>query len=451
MPQTEVTFQVEIPADSPSEEPVLLNILDEVTGLALSAQSFPMEYLDEQHYQIRLPFAVGTVIKYRYSRLGAAAPVEEHISDGRQLRYRLLHVEGPGQINDVVSRWTDTEFNSPTGRILGHVLDANTGKPIPGLLIVAGGSQALTASDGSYLLEGLPPGTHNLVAYALDGSYQIFQQGALVAGDSATPAELRLAPSRMVNVTFVVNLPEDTIPAVPIRLAGNLRQLGNTFADLSGGVNGIASRMPTLSLLPEGQMVYNLPLPVGADIRYLYTLGDGFWNTELNADGTRRLRQLIVPEGDITLFDTIETWRPAGEAPVTFDVTVPANTPPGDTISIQFNPLFGWMEPIPMWRLGENRWAYVLNHPLQMISAAHYRYCRNDQCGAADDGETPGPQNPGYPLSSGLMEQTMIDEIKQWAWMSTVPPQASLDAVEVLPRSPDFAAGVEFQSSYHPS
>jgi hypothetical protein len=297
-PAAQITFEVEIPANTPSAQPVFLNILEEVNGLAISAQPYPLEADDQQHYSVTLPFTVGSVVKYRYSRQAEAAPVEEHISDGRQVRYRLYHVTAPGIVQDVVSRWTDTEFSGPTGRITGQVRDAASGKPIPGLLAVAGGAQALTASDGSFLIEGLPPGVHNLVLYAMDGSYHTFQQGARIEADSTTPAQVVLQEAPLVSVVFAVTVPADTVPAVPIRIAGNLSQLGNTFANLAGGVSTLASRMPVLSVLPDGRYALTMALPAGADIHYLYTLGDGLWNTEKSSDNPYPVRQVIVPEGN---------------------------------------------------------------------------------------------------------------------------------------------------------
>src|SRR3990172_2254126 len=196
-PEAEITFQVEIPPNTPPDDSISINILEEVTGLALNTLTYPLDAIDSQHYGIALRFPVGSIIKYRYSRHGSTITVQEHTTDGRPTRYRMAHIQGPGTILDVVSRWTDTAFSGTTGRISGQALDAITGQPIPNLLITAGGAQALSTSDGSYLIEGLPPGTHNLVAYSMDGAYITFQQGALVAADSTTPAELRLKPAEM--------------------------------------------------------------------------------------------------------------------------------------------------------------------------------------------------------------------------------------------------------------
>jgi hypothetical protein len=351
----------------------------------------------------------------------------------------------------VVSRWTDTDFKGQAGRIAGQVLDEETGKPVPGLLVSAGGAQSLTGSDGLYLLEGLPPGIHNLVAYALDGSYNTFQQGALVAADSTTPAELRLMPAEYITVTFDVTAPEDTLPGVPIRIAGNLYQLGNSFADLSGGVSTLATRMPALTIDTAGKYSLKLTLPAGADVQYTYTFGDGFWNTELTSSGEGHMRQLIVPSSDVTVHDTIESWQTENATPVTLDLSVPADTPASDYISIQFNPLFGWTEPLPMWHIGENRWAYVLNGPTQIIDNISFRFCRNNQCNSADDAGTMGPLNPGYPVEPAMLNHTTKKQVTAWAWLSSEAGLPSTEQSPVTPQGSNFVSGIEYQPYYHPS
>jgi len=71
LPETLVDFHVQIPDDTPTSDSVYLTLLDEVTGLFLNAQSFPMT-LDQSTgiYSLQLPFPVGSVIKYRYERQG---------------------------------------------------------------------------------------------------------------------------------------------------------------------------------------------------------------------------------------------------------------------------------------------------------------------------------------------------------------------------------------------
>lgn len=89
-----ITFTVEVPADTPADEPILLSVLDEVTGLALNAKRYPMEKIDDSHYTLALPFKLGSSIKYRYSR-SSEILAEEHTSVGSAVRYRLYHVLTP--------------------------------------------------------------------------------------------------------------------------------------------------------------------------------------------------------------------------------------------------------------------------------------------------------------------------------------------------------------------
>lgn len=456
LPRAAITFRVTVPANTPPGETIYLSLLDEVTGLALNATDLTME---EAHtpsggprtYSLTLPLPVNAEIQYRYERQATAVRVIEHVSDGRPVRYRIYHIDGPGTVEDVVSRWTDTAFESPTGRIHGQAIDGTSGQPVPGLLVTAGGLQVITTADGTYLLEGLPPGVHNLVAYAMDGTYQTFQQGARVAPQSTTPALLKLEPAALVEVTFVANLPTGTPPVVPVRLAGNLYQLGNSFGSLAGGINGVATSMPVLTRLPDGRYTLTLNLPAGAYLRYKYTLGDGFWNAEHRTTGEFALREIIIPESDLLVEDAVETWNSGRPGSLTFDISVPANTPPGDFVSLQLNPGFGWTEPIPMWSLGGNRWAYVLYSPLNLPAGLSYRLCRNSQCDTAGTTDTAGPADSGRLVELGPEAQTVKAEVTGWAWLDGVPAPITIPAVDIQPRGPAFMAGIEFQASYHPS
>lgn len=445
-----VTFRVQVPPNTPLNQTIGLKVMEEVSGLAFHPRLYAMQAESPQYFSYQMDVPLRSVLKYRYVRSTGPAEVQEHISDGRQVRYRMLYVTGDLVVEDVVSRWTDTSFEGSTGRISGVVINAADQQPLPNILIVCGGVQTLTSSDGSFLIEGLLPGIHNLVAYSLDGQYQTFQQGARVAADSTTPATIQMQAAKLVGVVFTVKAPADTIPAVPLRLAGNLYQLGNTFADLRGGVSTIASRMPVLSLLPDGRYSLTIALPAGADIHYLYTLGDGLWNTEVDKSGIPVVRQLIVPEEDTLIEDTIANWTVENSAPISFDITVPENTPNVDFVSIQLKPVYGWTEPIPMWRLGNKRWGFILNSPLMFVERLHYRFCRNDQCGEADSSETSGPENSGLPISSSLFSQSIKESVPSWAWWEQ-PPQQEIATAEVQPREEGFLAAIEYQPIYHPS
>jgi hypothetical protein len=359
-------------------------------------------------------------------------------------------VTGQGSVEDVVSKWTDTTYTPPTGRIIGEAHDAQSGQPIPNLLVTAGGAQAISKADGSFVIEGLPPGVHNLVAYAMDGTYRTYQQGARVAVESTTPTPLSLETAPTANLLFVVTVPEGT-PPVPLRLAGNLYQLGNSFGNLRGDLSSVATNMPEMKLLPDGRYSLTLTLPVGADIRYKYTLGDGFWNAEHTNTGEFKLRQIIVPDHNALIEEQVESWQDHSSRMLAFDITVPENTPPGDFVSIQFNPLIGWTEPLPMWQLAEFRWAYILYSPLNLPGNFSYRYCRNNQCGYADDAQTPGVYGTGRPIELSDERQTFSEPVVEWSSLYADPAAFTIPPAEIPLRGQAFWAGVEWIHDYHPN
>src|SRR5688572_14823732 len=355
LPRAEVNFTVRLPEPLPANEVIVISILDEVTGLALNAVDYQMTMVDANTYTAKLAIPDRALLKYRYVRR-AAGRVNEDTNSDANIRYRMLNVLGPTQLVDTLNSWSDRAANTLSGNIFGTVLNTDTGVPIPGILVTAGGVQTVTDSAGRFQLMGLRGGTHNFVAYAMDGAFQTFQQGAMVAENQSTPVDVRMKPAQMVNVIFNVSVPAGTEPGMPLRLAGNLLQLGNTFSDLRGGLSTVADRMPVLSLQPDGRYSVSLFLPAGTDIEYKYTLGDGFWNSEFTSTGQYATRHLIVPAQNTTVEDVVQSWQTGPNAPILFDVTVPPDTPITDTIYIQFNP-YGWTPPIPMKLVGNNKWA----------------------------------------------------------------------------------------------
>jgi len=252
LPRAQVTFTVRLPDPLAANEVLALSILDEVTGLALNAVDYPMTAVDTITYTATLAIPDQAVLKYRYVRRGTAR-VNEDTNLDSSIRYRLLHVSGPTQVVDTVNSWADKTVNTLSGNIFGTVVNSDTGVPIPDILVTAGGVQAQTDSAGRFQLLGLRGGVHNFVAYALDGAYQPFQQGATVAENQSTPVNVSLKAAQLVNIIFTVSVPPGTQPGVPLRIAGNLLQLGDTFSDLQGGLSTVADRMPVLTPLPDGR------------------------------------------------------------------------------------------------------------------------------------------------------------------------------------------------------
>ncbi|MDZ7845028.1 MAG: carboxypeptidase regulatory-like domain-containing protein [Anaerolineales bacterium] len=452
----EVVISVLVPFNTPIEEPIYLNTLDEVTGLGVNAQAHELTPVIEESdpeggltYQTTLTVPLNSTLKYRYSRQNQYAVIE-HTEIDQQVRYRLLQVTGPMTVQDVVFKWSDTSYTGePPGRISGKITDQETGEPLSGVLVTAGGVQAQTTADGTYLLPGLPPGIHNLVAYAMDGSYRINQQGAQVAAQANTEANLSLEPRNFVDVTFVVTVPPGT-PEDSVRLAGNLFQLGNTFGNLAGGMNTIPRRMPKLTAIGLNQYGVILSLPVGAEIRYKYTLGDGFWNAEHTPEGQFNLRRLIVPDQPTQINDQVSQWGGGNLRSITFDLWTPEHTPENENIYIQFNP-YGWTSPLPMMKINTHHWAYILYGPFEIISDLSYRYCRESECGIADDLTTRGENPPGRSAAPSNQPTYLADTVEGWTWFDPDPAAQISVPEEISPRDEGFLTGVEFMPGERPA
>ncbi|MFC2029006.1 hypothetical protein ACFLTX_03660 [Chloroflexota bacterium] len=439
IPTVEIFFAVTVPEIISNNESIYLSIVDEVTGLPYNTENHQLLKGDDFHYYIALPFPLGSIIKYRYYKQGISSILEDDSRD-QPVRYRMYYVGGPGELMDYVSGWSDTISNNKTGRITGRVVDGITTVGIPDVLIAAGGRQTFSDSSGEFVLEGIPEGTNNLVAYSVDGNYQPFQQGAVVSSGKRTPVEVKLTASNFVNVIFTVSLPANTVPNAPVRIAGNLHQLGNSFGDLKGGVNNIYSDLPVLSPLPDGRFTYSVMLPVGMDIRYKYTMGDGLWNAEHDADGEFKVRQLIVPEVGGIVQDNVESWQAGSNAPIIFDFSVPQDTPQTDRISIQLNPSV-WTEPIQMWPIGNGRWIYQLFGPFNYFESLTYTYCRNDLCNLAVDPKGSNQKWIGT-VHTSQFPQTIQEGLLSWKWTANYQHSENL-IPDTLPRNLSFWTGFE--------
>jgi hypothetical protein len=447
LPRAQTIFTASLPEPLVAGESLALSIVDEVTGLALNPQNYPMQAKDALTYTTTLALPYNAIVRYRYVRRLNSSILEDTALD-EPIRYRLYFVAGQAEVKDIIGSWDDRTYVRPTGSIQGRVLNVDTGAPIPNILVTAAGEQSFTDSAGRFDLQGLPAGTHNLVTYSLDGSYAPFQQGATVASGLNTAVEVDVKAAPLVRVTFYLTAPSD-VQGAPIRIAGNLLELGNTFGDVRGGLSTVADRMPIMALQPDGRYSVTVSLPAGAYVQYKYTLGDGFWNAEHRSTGEFQLREMIVPPQDLLIQDQVVTWQAGSSSPILFEVTVPSSTQPSDLIYIQFNP-YGWTEPIPMWPMGNNQWAYKLYGPLNMLGTFRYRYCRDGQCGSADDLSTPGDSARGREVGTSIAAQDIQDSVTGWAWLSNTEPTTLVGSI-ITPRQPGFMSGVEFQSTFQPN
>lgn len=407
-------------------EKIELVILDEVTGLSFNQQRLEMELYDEPQSQYVTVFKapIGTVIPFRFEKInqdGSAVP--EVGVDGNPVRYRLYRVDGPAVLHDTIAGWAD-ELPNPDvfGFITGQVVSDEMGEPIKDILVTAGGVQAVTDSEGKFTLSPLIPGRHTLIAYSMNGSYIPAHIEAGIADNNVTNATLHMRPTSWKEVTFNVQVPENTFAGAPIRLAGNLAQLGNTFIELGGGMSGDPKQMPVLTKTDSGLFTLKMTLPAGIDIRYKYTLGDGFWNAEHGLNKEFILHQLIIPNtvDQLTINDQVATWKSSDTETIWFQVFVPEETPDDEQIGIQFS-VAGWMPALPMFKIKENQWAYPLISPHNFSSQIPYRFCRNTPC---TGNSQMGVESLAVPRSTEtrFSEQVVInDKVDKWAFLSQEP------------------------------
>jgi hypothetical protein len=103
-----------------------------------------------------------------------------------------------------------------------------------------------------------------------------------------------------------------------------------------------------------------------------------------------------------------------------------------------------------MWPAGPAEWTFSLFSPLESGTALGYRYCRNQQCGIADDVETPGADPTGRPVTPSAEPQSLDDTVNGWSWWQPDLGGAVVVAPEITPRS-GYQVGYEYAPAYSPT
>ena len=379
--QSNVIFFVSTPFDTTADAEIYLDIVDDLTGINLNPIRHKMQFVSENLYSIELSFPHSSMVKYRYA-MGSNPTTVEHDPVGQPVYCRVLNTQKdfPVVTRDVIASWAETPLNVSLGRMEGRLSDSATGAGISGLIVNLNGLQTVTTATGEFLIDNALPGKYLLTMYHMDGSYEPFQQEAIIASDSSTPVEITLNPRSTTQVTFIVTPPPGYNTQAPIRLIGNTTHLGSTITEDPGGTSILAANAPVLDLQADGTYKISVTLPAGMDLRYKYTIGDGFWNAERHADGQFITRQLIVPHEDITINETIANWKAGDRSPIRIEVrSLPGNEVP-QQLYLQLNS-YTWAEPIPMWLdKGNSIWLYEVYSPLYLFSTIGYRFCYDAQC-----------------------------------------------------------------------
>ena len=76
-PSVNLQFIVNIPAALSEGQGIILQVLDEVTGLDYNPKLYILSPLSQTQYSVTLPFQTGSIVKYRYLRIGSASEIPE--------------------------------------------------------------------------------------------------------------------------------------------------------------------------------------------------------------------------------------------------------------------------------------------------------------------------------------------------------------------------------------
>ncbi|MFN2145978.1 MAG: hypothetical protein ACK2T7_11555, partial [Anaerolineales bacterium] len=426
-------------------------VIDEVTGVPFQKERLPLSQTNDGGYGIVYPTPVGTVVTYYFQKVATdGSLIPEVRADGTAINFRRLFVSQPGLVEETIAGWADDPpADQGRGEVSGVILSREMGEPLANILVSAGGVETITDIDGKFTLYPLAEGNHSLTAISMSGTYLPVKHDLQTSPGKVTIAELEMIPSLWKEVTFKVKTPEGTIEGAPIRLAGNLEQMGNTFHDLGSGISGDAARMPVLTPLSDGWYSLQMVLPAGIDIRYKYTLGDGFWNAEHGLDQQFVTHQLILPldGGNTVIEDQVATWRTSDTETIWFKTEVPADTPRGETVGIQFS-IAEWLPALPMMPIGENTWVFPLISPHNFSGEIPYRYCRQTPCvGLGQSGiESPAITRQ---IPTNFSETHVNSEpVEDWAFLSPNGTN-SFEFTDLTPPGADFVSGVALSPFSH--
>ena len=426
-------------------ESLALDVVDELRGMANNITRYHMTKLNNDlTYNVVISAIENASLTYRYSKVGAISSSEMNPS-GSFVRYRMAHFNGNLHIDDIIAGWADGYNQVLTGSFTGRVIDRQTKLPVADVLICVGGQQFFTNPDGTYTVLNIPMGTHNFVAYSIDGAYQVFQQQVNISYGQHTSVFIELEPNHRIKVRFEVTSPVigDT---ETLRIGGNIYQLGNTFADMNKGLSLASTLMPVLDRVSAQRYKLEVELYAGSEIRYFYSLGDGFWNIEQDLETIFGYRQLILPQKDVIIKDTVTSWMMDEKTPVQFVFDPPQDTPENDTVSIQFK-TDDWFEAIPMKQGQDNRWYFTLYSPsLEEINLS-YRFCRNNICSnlAETQQEFVLPQAP---ISSPIM---VASQLLHWKAYEVTNEPTKIISTDIQKKDENYLTGVEFLSDFNPS
>ncbi len=397
----------------------------------------------DSYYKATIRASIGTTIHYQYridKKLIELAP------NNQQAFFRSFSVNGFDEIQDVVSAWEGCNFETETGSISGQIyLD---GSPTYGLWIQTAGLFTTTHADGTFELPDTPVGQYHLIVTHPDGRIKPYQQLVRVDPRKVTDVNLNLISNKLVDVTFIVTAPTQSQDSdLSIKLVSNQPAFGGYI--IASPSNTFYSSTPLPELIHQDQNIYYISMRLysGTDFRYYYTQGDEQWNTEVDKSHKHQIRHIFVPDGNLTINDSIISFIEPELSPIHFRIKTPENTPLTDKISLQLKQT-NWTPPVTMNRVSDYVWEFALTSGYDPQVPLHYRFCRNGQCGTAGEETTEGIESDDYSLDPTTKERTVNHVINEWKWLPISDQTARLtvsSSIQEKDRN-DYWSGMEWSS-----
>lgn len=198
------------------------------------------------------------------------------------------------------------------GRIVGRVVDASNGEPVPGAQVTIDGRiiTAITDWSGRYALEGVPAGTYTVIVRSI-GYAQKSVTEVVVAAGAAVPLSVTLTAAAVQIAAVEVTAEMER---------GSVTQALNEQRHATGIVSGVTAEQIQKSPDSDaGQAVQRVSGVTVQDGRYVFVrgLGERYTTTSLNStripspEPERKVVPLdMFPSGVLEAITTAKTFTP---------------------------------------------------------------------------------------------------------------------------------------------
>lgn len=413
-----VAFTARAPHNTPTADTIYLLIMPLQDWAWL--QHVPMTANGDGTYSASAELEQGALVRYSYDRWDESdwsrfKDTREAFDAAVTIENRYLFVEeGRDAVSDVIAAWADLPADNaqPTGVLRGRITDAATGEPIMDANLSIAGIHSAADYDGRFTITGLAPGLQRLTVYTTLGDYHMAAAEVEVPAGGEARLDLALEAADPVTVTFQVELPSDTPEEAPIRLVGNVYQLGARLG------HPATPNQPDNHVLPvlerqagADRATLMVDLYAGTYLQYYYTLASSGSAFERGAQGSAVYRSLVVKAENANVQDRVTAWRMRGENLITLRIHTPPNSSPGVPLLLQTGPSE------PLTQVDEHEWvAYFTRFPEQEF---RFRILQGDDTLSSGDAVlgqdvSPDSEDGWRTILTGSDDEEIEITVEQW-------------------------------------